>query len=306
MVNITVLNRPTGHWKEAGLFVKNALCANTKRDYGAEVRLFAQWVGKRAQEITFADLLTYRDSLTEEGLKPSTIAKKLTVLRRLFLFCFEQGILPRNPAAGLKLPAVRDETSRDVLTLEECHRLLSVVDTSTLRGKRDLAIIAVLLINGLRICEICRANIEDLRKTEECWVLKVHGKCGKEADTRIREDVEAAIRAYLDARGMSDPSAPLFLGTTHRSGSRLTTRTLQHMVTKYLLRAGIHRHGLVVHSLRHTAITLIILSGASILTAQEFARHSDPKTTTRYFHDRERLKKHGVLLNPVNLSDYFK
>jgi site-specific recombinase XerD len=132
-------------------------------------------------------------------------------------------------------------------------------------------------------------------------VLKVHGKGGKEADTRIREDVEAAIRAYIDDRGSCDPTEPLFLGTTHRSGSRLVTRTVQHMVKRYMTKAAMQRPNLCVHSLRHTAVTLVILSGASLLTAQEFARHSDPKTTTRYFHNHERLRKHGVMLNPVQL-----
>jgi len=95
---------------------------------------------------------------------------------------------------------------------------------------------------------------------------------------------------------------PLFLGTTHRAGGRLTTRTVQHMVQRYFRKAGLERPNLTTHSLRHTAVTLVILSGASILKAQEFARHSDPKTTTRYFHDLERMKDHAVLLHPISIT----
>lgn len=298
---VTLSEQATANWQEAALFVRNALCFNTKRDYAAEVRLFATWIRKPAHAVTLADLLSYREHLEARNLKHATIAKKLTVLRRLFTFCHDQGLLSCNPTAGLQLPKINDESSRDVLTIEECHRLLSVIDITTFRGKRDKAIIAVMLLNGLRSCEIARANVEDLRKTEECWVLKVHGKGGKEADTRIREDALAVIQAYLDARGEVAPSSPLFLGTTHRSGMRLTTRTVQHMVMKYLRSAGVVRAGLVVHSLRHSAITLIILSGASLLAAQEFARHSSPVTTQKYVHNHEKLKKHAVLLHPIQV-----
>ncbi|MFA5273110.1 MAG: tyrosine-type recombinase/integrase [Candidatus Peribacter sp.] len=293
---------PVTDWQHAAAFVRNTLCFNTRRDYAQEVRLFAAWACKPASAVTLGDLLSYREHLESRGLKPATIAKKLTVLRRLFGFLAEQGVLPRNPSAGLKLPAVKDEASKDILTLEECNRLIGSIEAQTLRDKRDRAILALLLINGLRICEICRANIGDLRQTEGCWVLRVHGKGGKEADTRIREDVLATIHTYLEERRETNPDAPLFIGTNHRAGARLITRTMQHMVMGRLEVAGISRPNLTVHSLRHTAVTLVIMSGASLIHAQEFARHSDPKTTQRYFHNFERLKSHAVMLHPLTVQ----
>ncbi len=284
------------------MFVRNALCFNTKRDYAAEVRLFAAWIGKPAYAITLADLLSYREHLEGRSLKPATVAKKLTVLRRLFVFCHDQGLLPRNPSAGLALPKVNNESGRDILTLDECRRLFDAIDASTLRGKRDRAILALLLINGLRTCEIVRANISDFRHEEDYWVLRVRGKGGKEADTRIRDDVHSAILAYASLRGDLPPHSPIFIGTNHRAKERLTTRTVQHMVMRYMVKADISRPNLCVHSLRHTAVTLVILSGASILKAQEFARHTDPKTTTRYFHNLERMKDHAVLLHPLRIG----
>lgn len=298
MSTVLITERPTD-WREASLFVRNALCFNTRRDYAAEVRLFAAWIGKPAHAITLSDLLAYREHLESRGLKSASIAKKLTVLRRLFAFCHDQGLLQRNPAAGLALPKVNNESGRDILTLDECRRLLDAVDPSTLRGKRDRAILALLLINGLRTCEIVRANVGDLRHEEDYWVLRVRGKGGKEADTRIRDDVHAAIVSYASLRSDQPPDSPIFMGTNHRAKGRLTTRTVQHMVRRYMEKAGIERSNICVHSLRHTAVTLVILSGASILKAQEFARHSDPKTTTRYFHNLERMKDHAVLLHPV-------
>jgi integrase/recombinase XerD len=298
---IAIAEQKAATWQEAALFVRNTLCLNTKRDYAAEVRLFAGWIQKPAHAVMLGDLLSYREHLEARGLKPATVVKKLTVLRRLFAFCHDQGLLPRNPAAGLVLPKVNDESGRDIFTLDECRKLLDAIDPITLRGKRDKAILALLLINGLRTCEIVRANIGDLRREEDYWVLRVRGKGGREADTRIRDDVHTAIAAYASLRGDLMPEAPLFTGTNHRAKGRLTTRTVQHMVKGHMQRAGIERPNLCVHSLRHTAVTLVILSGASILKAQEFARHSDPKTTTRYFHNLERMKDHAVLLHPLYL-----
>lgn len=286
----------------AALFVQNTICANTRRDYGIEVRLFAEWVRKPVHTVMLGDVLGYKEHLELRGLKPATIAKKLTVVRRLFAFCHEQGLLPRNPTAGLKVPKVNDQSGRDILSVDECYRLLGVPNSRTVRGMRDRAILALLLINGLRVCEIVRANVGDLRQENGYWVLRIHGKGGKEADTRVRDDVHAAITTYLLYRGELPAQAPLFVGTNHRARERLTTRAVQHMVKRGMEQAGISRPALVTHSLRHTAVTLVILSGASILKAQEFARHSDPKTTTRYFHNLDRMKDHGVLLNPVRLQ----
>lgn len=283
-------------------FIRNQSCFNTKRDYRREVTLFYRAVGKRACDVTLQDLLTYKEDLEARGLKPVTIGKKLTVLRRLFVFLYEQGVIPTNPSAGVKLPKVSNETTREILSLAECNRLLASVETSTVRGKRDKAILALLLINGLRVCEITRANISDLALSDECRVLRVRGKGGKLADTRIRDDVHAVIQAYLEMRGELKETDPIFLGTTCRAGKRLERRTVQHMVKMRLKRLGIDHPHVSTHSLRHSSITHLINGGATLIAAQEFARHSNPSTTQRYFHNLERLKNHAVLIQPIRVQ----
>lgn len=281
-------------------FSKNQNCENTRENYRREVKLFYRAIGKRAEEVTLHDLIAYKENMENEGLKPSSIAKKLTVLRRLFTFLYEQGALTKNPSAGLKLPRVTNESCKDILTLAEANKLLASVDTSTIKGKRDKAVLALLTINALRVVELHRADIGDLSFKEECWTLRVKGKGMKIVDVRIRDDVRQVIDAYLDARGEMQPSDPLFLGTNHRSGERITRRTLQRIVEKYLEKIGIQRPSLSAHSLRHSAITHVVEAGASLLDAQEFARHSSPVTTQQtYIHRRDRLKKSAVMINPI-------
>lgn len=283
-------------------FIRNQSCFNTKRDYRAEITIFYRTVGKRASEVALQDFLTYKEGLEERSLKPATISKKLTVLRRLFTFLYEQGVIPTNPSAGLKLPKVSNETTREILTLAECNRLLASIETETTRGKRDKAIMALLLVNGLRVCEIARANAGDLMQTEGCLVLRVRGKGGKNIDTRIREDVHAVLQAYLQARGTLQEKDSLFIGTTHRAKDRITRRNVQHMVKMRLKQLGIDRPHVSTHSLRHSSITHLINGGASLIAAQDFARHSNPATTQRYFHNLDRLKNHAVLVQPIHVS----
>ena len=282
-------------------FIRNQSCFNTKRDYRAEIEMFYRAVSKRAADVSLQDLLDYKESLEAKGLKPATMAKKLTVLRRLFTFLYEQGVIPTNPSAGLKLPKVSNETTREILTLAECNRLLASIETVTVRGKRDKAIMALLLINGLRVCEITRANAGDFVQTEGCWVLRVRGKGGKNIDTRIRDDVREVIQSYLIARENIREEDALFIGTTHRAKDRIARRNVQHMVKVRLKQLGIDRPHISTHSLRHSSITHLINGGATLIAAQDFARHSNPTTTQRYFHNLDRLKNHAVMMQPIRM-----
>lgn len=283
-------------------FIKNQSCFNTKSDYRREVVHFYRAVSKRACDVTMGDILAYRDALEARELKPITIGKKLTVLRRLFTFLYEQGVIPTNPSAGVKLPKTSNETTREILSLEDCNRLIASIDPSTLRGKRDKAIIVLLLINGLRVCEITRANVGDLGESNGYRILRVRGKGGKLIDTRIRDDVHVVLQAYLRMRkGLKETDA-LFLGTTSRAGKRLERRTVQHMVKVRLRALGIARPHVSTHSLRHSSITHLINGGASLIAAQDFARHVNPATTQRYFHNLERLKNHAVMMQPIRVQ----
>jgi len=275
----------------------------TRRTYFSEVKAFQEWVKKPAQAVHIGDVVAYKEHLASQGLEPVTIAKKLSTLRSFYKFAHAQGLTPTNPTQGVKLPKVRQETTRDILSLAEVDKLFSQVNTDTLIGKRDLAILGLLLVNGLREIEVTRANVGDLKEIEGIRVLVVHGKGGREDETVLRADVHQAIMAYLEARG-DDLKAgdPLFVGTNHRAGKRLNTRTIRARIEHYLEGAGIRRPGISGHSFRHTAITWPILAGATFTQAMELARHTDPRMTKRYFHNLDKLRNHAVNLSPVGLG----
>ena len=146
---------------------------------------------------------------------------------------------------------------------------------------------------GLRTVEVVRANIEDLSTIGGVPVLYVQGKgrTDKKDFIKLTPEVLTAIREYLDARGEVSTLAPLFASLSHRnSGSRLTTRTISNVAKHSMIAAGFNSHRLTAHSLRHSAVTLALLNGASLQEVSHFARHSNISTTMIYSHDVDRLR----------------
>ena len=299
--------RPEAYSQALRAFVDNQRSDCTKRAYWSAVKGFGRWAGKAVEAITIGDLVDYRGYLEAEGLKASTIAQKLSRLRQFFRFLRDHGIIDRDPTAGVKAPKVVDETNKQVLSLGNARRLLQSIDTTNILGKRDKAIIALMLVCGLREVEITRAQAGDLRTVDDVAVLTVRGKGGKLADVPLREDVKGLIDAYLQERrtaetqGNNKSTDAVFVGHNGRAGVTMTTRNIRAMLDRRLRSLGLKQAGVSGHSLRHTAVTQCALAGADILQLQDFARHSDPKTTVRYVHRLNRLRDHAVHLNPIRI-----
>lgn len=279
------------------LIQQNSL--KTRDDYRNELKLYKEFIGKPLHEVTPLDLIAYRQALEGRGLKAATIHKKLSVLRSFFTFVAQTFNLP-NPALCIRLPKVNDQSTKAVLSLQEVGRLLSVIDPRTALGQRDTAIMGLLLVNGLRTCEVSRASVGDIHEIEGIPVLKVHGKGGKIADAKLREDVHAAIRSSLALRGMPSPDEPLFLGIGNLAKGRISPKTVQARVRHYLRLAGIRKPNLTAHSLRHTcAVLTLSLGKADLVQVQRLLRHSDPKVTMRYVQSLDWLKDNAVDRNPI-------
>jgi len=274
----------------------------SRADYKSELRLFASWIGKPFNAVIPTDIIAYRQYLEERGLKPVTIHKKLSVIRSFFAFVSQLLSIP-NPALAVRLPKITDQSTKAVLNLQEVGRLLASVDTRTIMGKRDIAILGLLLVNGLRTCEVSRATVEDIHEVEGISVLKVHGKGGKIADTKLRDDVYKAIHEYLDMRGNTESEQPLFISIGNLAKGRISPKTIQARVRHYLRLAGIQKPNLTAHSLRHTCAVLTLSIGkADLVQVQRLLRHSDPKVTMRYVQSLDWLKDNAVDRNPISLK----
>jgi integrase/recombinase XerC/integrase/recombinase XerD len=152
----------------------------------------------------------------------------------------------------------------------------------------------LLVRTGLRTIEAERANIEDVRQEggEALLYIQGKGRDSKDAFVLLTEATLKPIREYVRARGKTAPTDPLFTSHSDRNnGERLTTRSISRIAKGALREAGIDSDRLTAHSLRHTAVTLSLLGGASIQEAQSMARHKNINTTLIYAHNIDRISK---------------
>lgn len=238
------------------------------------------------------DILAYRNSLIASGHKPSTVQSYIVAARLFFAWLEQEGIYS-NVAEHVKGAKLDKAHKKDYLTSRQVKTLLGKVERDTLQGKRDYAMLVLMITGGLRTIEVSRADIGDIRVLGDDTVLYLQGKGHVEKTDFVKLDghVEEAIRAYLTARGTADQSAPLFTSSSNNSkGQRLSTRAISGIVKERMQAAGYNSDKLTAHSLRHTAVTLSLLAGKPLEEVQQFARHSNMQTTLIYSHALDKAK----------------
>ncbi len=265
----------------------------TKETYRRALKRFVEWL--RANDVmqpTRADILNYKSYLLE-NFTACTVSSYLTALKGLYVYLEAEKITP-NIANGIKGAKHQRGFKKDPLTVEQVKNVLIEIDTSTTTGKRDFAIVNLLIRTGLRTIEIERANIEDIRQQggEALLYIQGKGRDSKDDFVLLTEATLKPIRDYIKARGKTKPTDPLFISHSDRNtGGRLTTRSISRIVKENLRGAGIDSERITAHSLRHTAVTLSLIGGATIQEAQSMARHKNINTTLIYAHNINRIKQ---------------
>jgi len=223
------------------------------------------------------------------------------------------GLRPDNPAAGVKSPRVRHATEDfKYLCDEELAKLLSVIpdpEQTTGREKvrrlRNLLMIRMMALQGLRTVEVQRANVEDLTEKGENLVLLVRGKT-RDRIVYLRPDTAERLKAYLALRGevvRDQAGTPLFAALGNRAGGeRLSRRHIRVQTDTYLRQAGLKRPGISNHALRHTAGTLGYLHTGDLRAVQELLGHADPRMTARYAQVVDMAKRNPALFIPAKVG----
>lgn len=152
-------------------------------------------------------VIEFKKYLTENNRKNSTIALYLSAVKRFFAWLENEGLYP-NITAGVKAPKIDKGHKRDAFSGQQIRQVISTVNTSSLEGLRNFAMIGLIATTGLRTIEVVRANIEDLRLNagEPVLFIQGKGKSSKADFVKITPRVLQAIRAYLKARGSVKPS----------------------------------------------------------------------------------------------------
>lgn len=268
----------------------------TVETYSRAARQFVKYLQAHGvTDPTKEDVKAFREELRATGHKPSTIQSYIMALKQFFKWTEEEGLAP-NIAKNVKGAKLDNGHKKDALTKRQVKAVLAGMERDTLQGKRDYAIIALMITAGLRTIEVVRANVEDMRTIADFTALCLQGK-GHEERTqyvKLAPEVEDAIRDYLQARGGADGTEPLFASASNRNGGgRLTTRSVSRLVKEHLQAAGLDSDRLTAHSLRHTTATLNLLNGGTVEETQQLLRHTNINTTLIYSHALERANNNS-------------
>ena len=260
----------------------------TRRAYGSDLEQFARFLGEDARP-DLVDRLAVRrfaSELVGSGSSPRTVSRKVAALRSFFRFLCREGLLEANPASDVALPKER-RSLPVTLDTGQAAALVEAPDTEGPLGARDRAVLETLYGSGVRASELVGLSLDDLDLRS--GLARVMGKGGKERVVPIGGVAAAAIRRYLPQRerllrrtrkGRDQDPAALFLDAW---GGRLTSRSVQRIVTKYARSVGLPA-GVSPHTLRHSFATHMLDAGADLRAVQELLGHARLATTQVYTH----------------------
>ncbi|MBD2016504.1 tyrosine-type recombinase/integrase [Microcoleus sp. FACHB-53] len=289
--------------------------SDTLNTYRRQVQQFVDWCDRQKlhpAEVTKDDIKHYRRWMVEKKkFKPATISLKLSVVKRFYQAAVEQGLISINPAAGVKPPKEKRDPAERISYLEkaEVEQFLEAIpQDGTLKAARDKALLAIMTLEGPRTVELHRANISDLVKQGGNMGIRVEGKRNIRV-VPLTPDIANLLMIYLETRKESGetlkPSTPLFIAVGNRAGGqRISRRGIRLIVDYYLHQTELKQtpgRTISAHSLRHTAGTLALRSGAELRQVQDLLGHADPRTTCIYAHIADRWMNNPALKLGIKL-----
>jgi integrase/recombinase XerD len=275
--------------------------AHTRRAYRRAVLSFLNWAdqhGRQLREVSPADVGNYLD-----GLRHSVASKKqiLAGLRHFFDGMVVRHAIILNPALsvrGERYQVLEGKTPE--ITIRQARKLLSSIDTDSVVGLRDKAILSILIYTASRIGAVARLRLKDLYDVGDQYCLHFIDKGGKSREIPVRHDLQQLLKLYLQSSGLKlgdSSDRPLF-GTTRKNALTLNDRSMSagdmsRMIKRRLLACGLPPR-LSPHSFRVTTITDLLTQGVPLEDVQHLAGHADPRTTRLYDRRRKSVTRNIV------------
>jgi site-specific recombinase XerD len=254
----------------------------TRREYGSDLGYFARWASEQGlapTAITYPWLRRWAAGVSQTGVAPATLARKLASLRSFFRTLVEHGELGANPADLLPAPKQPQRLPR-TMTQTEVADLLGRIPTTTPLEMRDRAMLELAYACGLRAEEIVDLDVASIEFDAE--QVRVEGKGGKTRFVPAGEPAMRAVAAYLErgrpALATPDEEPALLLS---KSGRRLSTSDVRRRLRLWARHAA--AQGRVhPHALRHSFATHLLEGGADLRVIQELLGHESISTTQVY------------------------
>ena len=238
----------------------------------------------------------FRTWLENTGASPNTQETRLAAVITFLSVCYRDGLIPDDQARRLSLQPYKPRRQRHQkptgrrLSPPEVKKLRAAMDTNTLKGKRDLAILDMMLFAGLRRAELCALTGDSLQQHGSRYWLIIHGKGHKTRRLKVHDMLYQSLTVWLASAEKSEQTKDtLFEGMTRHG--RLTTNpltgaTIARLVAQYAHAAGLApatgTNALAPHDLRRTCARNAYDNGAPLPKIQQFLGHANIETTMRY------------------------
>ncbi len=271
---------------------------HSRRAYDKALTVFLAWYAREAagQGLSKAVVQRYARELEHSGLAASTINVRLTAVRRLAAEAADNGLLAHELAAGIgrvkgaKQAGVR---SGNWLTTDQAERLINSPDVAKLKGKRDRALLCVLIGCGLRRAEASELTFERIQQRDGRWaIVDLHGKGNRVRTVPMPAWTKAAIDVWVAAAGLQDGHVGHVFRSMNNRGQvtseRLLPQNIMEAVVRYGKRIGVEK--LAPHDLRRTFAKLAHKGRAALEQIQLSLGHASIQTTERYLGVRQDLQ----------------
>jgi integrase/recombinase XerC len=287
------------------LIAEKNLSPFTLRNYRTDILDFARYMAEREETTPLdADRHSFRRYLAharDGGIVTASLARRVSTIRNFYAYLAREGHLETNPLAGVGSPK-RERRLPSILTKDHLSALIAAADEQTPQGLRNRAILDLMYSAGVRLSEIVALDLKQLDLDER--TLIVRGKGNKERMVLIGTPAEQALRRYLSQgrpKLASNDDPALLL---NRDGKRLSGRSVQQIVRRHALRAGLDER-VHPHLLRHSFATHLLDGGAELRVVQELLGHASASTTQIYTHvteEQARRVYNQAFYNQVRLN----
>ncbi|WFB35385.1 site-specific tyrosine recombinase XerD [Kiritimatiellota bacterium B12222] len=284
------------------MLIERGLSSETGKAYASDLKAFYEWLtpAERA-DLTQVNRSRFTGFLMQgrkEGLKPTTIARRLVSIKMFFRFLSAEGLINQDLTACLDSPKLWRHLP-EILSPDQVDRLLKQPDKKSVKGQRDRAMLELMYACGLRVSELVTLQLHQLHFDD--GYIRIRGKGRKERLVPVAKSSAKQVQAYLDhvrpllIHNPLDAAQTVFLSVR---GKALTRVRIWQLIRELATEAGLP-HGVHPHSLRHSFASHLLSAGAPLRTIQEMLGHADISTTQIYTHvDQQRLKQVHSAFHP--------
>ena len=262
--------------------------AHTRAAYAKAVTRFLTWCDERGIELYQISPVAVGIYVEElQGVyRAPTIKQHLAAIRRLFDWLVVGQVVSWNPAAAVRGPThIVKRGKTPVLQPDEVRLLLDSIDTSSVGGLRDRALLGVMVYSFARVSAVVNMNVEDYYRQGKRWWLRLREKGGKEHALPVHHKGEQYLDDYLAAAGIGGERGTALwrsLTRTRELGERRMNRVDVFRMVKRRVTTAELGSAANCHTFRASGITAYLLNGGTLERAQAIAGHESPRTTQLY------------------------